>query len=411
METIVAAILAAMAAAVITGAIQELRARSRISDVQQQNHDAEMQRTRTIATLEAQLREHQSIETIIAQAKEQMGDHFHSAASRALQTSSEQFLTLAEQNMGKTLEIARGEIQLRHDQFQAMVRPLTENYNRLDPRLEQLLNHSTQVATAADRLTNALNDNRQLGSWGEIQLRRIIELAGMTEYCDFSEQRTGTGQERPDLTVHLPEHRTIVIDAKASTKAYLEAQETADTQEASLALSKHAAAMKTQVDDLATKQYGQKVKGSLDFVIMFVPGDQFLSAALTANPELIEYAIAKRVAIATPSSLISLLWAVANGWQRHRMAQEAESLLEIGQEMHKRLQTFIGHYETAGRRLTAAMDAYNASIQSFDARVMPQARRFSTIIAKDEESLQPPMPIEKVVNTSRHAAQLQEPGG
>lgn len=411
MQTILIAVLAAATAAVIAWVIQELRNKNRTSALKEEQHDSELEHTQQVATLQARLSEQQNLQDFLENAKEQMGTTFQASASKALQNSSEQFLTLANQNMAKTIEEAKAEFNLRHQSFQDLVKPLADNYNKLDPKLDQIVQHSTQVASAADRLSSALNDNRRIGSWGEIQLRRIIELSGMTEYCDFSEQQTSsTGNERPDLTVHLPEDRAIVIDAKASTKAYLEAQQAENEQDASQALTRHAAAIRHQVDDLASKKYGQKVQGSLDFVIMFVPGDQFLSAALSANPDIIEYAIAHRVAIATPASLISLLWAVANGWQRHRMAQEAEVLLEIGNEMHKRLNTFMEHYSATGRRLTSLVDSYNASVQSFDSRLMPQARRFSDIIAKDEQALQAPLMVDKAPNSSRYAPALPESG-
>ena len=421
MDPLLIAAIAAVPTAAVAAIIQELRLRTSLSRnrersaaeaarTQQATHESELKYTRTIAGLEGQIKQHQDVQTILDATKLQMAESFQAAAATALRTSSENFLTIAQENLGKTLEAAKGEFQLRHQQFEQMVKPLAENYNKLDPRLDQLTKFSTEVATAADRLTNALQDNRQIGTWGEIQLRRIIEMAGMADYCDFTEQTTtAQGADRPDLTVRLPESRTIVIDAKASTKAYLEAREAPDEKASSEALAKHAQAMKSQVDDLASKKYGEKVEGSLDFVILFVPGDQFLSAALSANPALVEYALTKRVAIATPASLVSLLWAIANGWQRYRIAEEAQTVLEIGAEMHKRLQTFMSHYDAVGKRLASAADAYNSSVQSFDSRVMPQARRFTALMINDEDATKMPTPIEKTLNASRYAGPTTEP--
>ena len=421
MDPLLIAAIAAVPSALIAATIQELRLRTSLSrnrektaaeaaQAQQSAHESELKYTQTIAGLEGEIKQHADVQTILDAAKLQMGESFQAAAATALKTSSENFLTIAQQNLGKTLETAKGEFQLRHEQFELMVKPLAENYNKLDPRLEQLSKYSTEVATAADRLANALQDNRQIGTWGEIQLRRIIEMAGMADYCDFTEQSTtAQGADRPDLTVRLPESRTVVIDAKASTKAYLEAREAPNEKASSEALARHAQAMKSQVDDLASKKYGEKVEGSLDFVILFVPGDQFLSAALSANPALVEYALTKRVAIATPASLVSLLWAIANGWQRYRIAEEAQTVLEIGAEMHKRLQTFMGHYDAVGKRLASAADAYNSSVQSFDSRVMPQARRFTALMTNDEDATKLPPPIEKTLNASRYAGPTTEP--
>ena len=421
MDPLLIAAIAAVPSALIAATIQELRLRTSLSrnrentaaeaaQAQQTAHESELKYTQTIARLEGEIKQHADVQTIMDAAKLQMGESFQAAAATALKTSSENFLTIAQQNLGKTLETAKGEFQLRHEQFELMIKPLAENYNKLDPRLEQLSKYSTEVATAADRLANALQDNRQIGTWGEIQLRRIIEMAGMADYCDFTEQSTtAQGADRPDLTVRLPESRTVVIDAKASTKAYLEAREAPNEKASSEALARHAMAMKSQVDDLASKKYGEKVEGSLDFVILFVPGDQFLSAALSANPALVEYALTKRVAIATPASLVSLLWAIANGWQRYRIAEEAQTVLEIGAEMHKRLQTFMSHYDAVGKRLASAADAFNSSVQSFDSRVMPQARRFTALMTNDEDATKLPPPIEKTLNSSRYAEPVTDP--
>ena len=304
----------------------------------------------------------------------------------------------------RTLESAKGEFNQRHEQFQALVKPLAQNYEKLNPQIESLILQSQSLAAETGKLSNALTNNRQIGSWGEIQLRRVVELAGMTEHCDFVEQTTVNGSnDRPDLTVKLPEKRTVVVDAKASTAAYMEAQQTEDESASAEALRRHAGALRTQVDDLARKNYGAHVEGSLDFVVMFVPGDQFLAAALNANPSLVEYAMSKRVAIATPASLISLLWAVANGWQRFRIAENAETIRQAGEEMHQRMQTFIGHYQRVGRELRSAVDAYNSSVGSFDSRVFPQGRKFAQLVTDKEDDFPQPQAIEKVVSTSRYA--------
>ena len=261
------------------------------------------------------------------------------------------------------------------------------------------------ITEATQGLRDALSDNRQVGAWGEIQLRRIIELANMVDYCDFSEQTTvDDGSGRPDVTVRLPESRVIVIDSKASTAAYMEAQEAEDESAAADALNRHAGALRSKVDDLARKDYGTKVAGSLPFVVMFVPGDQFLAAALQARNDLIEYAISKKVAIATPSSLIALLWAVANGWERQRFAENAEEIRKAGVEMHKRLLTFMKHYSDAGRQLGQAVQSFNSSINSFDSRLIPHVRRFAELRGQDSESYSAPPQIGEEPRSSRHVS-------
>ena len=357
-----------------------------------------------VAGLRGQLEQRDNADKILQSAKEQLSEAFQATASRALQNNTDMFMTVANENLGKTLESAKGDFKQRHEQFEALVKPLTQNYEKLNPQIESLIQQSRNLAAETGKLSSALTNNRQIGSWGEVQLRRVVELAGMTEHCDFMEQAAIPGSgERPDLTVRLPERRAVVVDAKASTAAYLEAHQVEDEAGQDAALRRHAGALRSQVDDLAGKNYGAQVEGSLDFVVMFVPGDQFLAAALSANPNLVEYAMSRRVAIATPASLVSLLWAVANGWQRHRIAENAEAIRQAGEEMHQRMQTFINHYQGVGRELKSAVDAFNRSIGSFDNRVVPQGRRFAQLVHDDEDRFPQLQAIEEAVSTSRYA--------
>ena len=360
-----------------------------------------------VANLQGQLKQADDAQAIVNAAKEQLNEVFQATASRALQGNNEQFLQLAQQNLGTTLESAKREFDQRHTQFQELVKPLSENYGKLNPQIETLASQMQSMTAETARLSGALTDNRQIGVWGELQLRRVVELAGMTAYCDFQEQATSINSSgRPDLVVKLPERRAVVIDAKASTAAYMEAQQTDDDESASAALLRHANALKRQVDDLASKNYGAGVNGSLDFVVMFVPGDQFLSAALSANPELIEYAMGKHIAIATPASLIAMLWAVANGWQQLRFAESALEIKEAGEELHSRMLTFISRYQDVGRDLNRTVTAFNRSIGSFDQRVVPQGRRFSDLIAGDEDKFQLPEMIGQTPRVSRYASRI-----
>lgn len=274
---------------------------------------------------------------------------------------------------------------------------LQQNYEKLTPHFDKLVSET-------GRLSNALTNNRQIGRWGEIQLQRIVELAEMTNYVDFCQQPTVNNSGRPDLLVYLPEGRTIVVDAKASTEDYMEARTAEDETRAQAALVRHAAALRRHVDNLARKGYGLQVENALDFVVMFVPGDHFLSAALSANSDsdLIEYAMRKRVAIATPASLIALLWAVANGWQRYQITENVEEIRKTGEEMYVRMLKFIQHYDDVGQALKAAVRAYNSSIGSFDSRLLPKGRRLAELMSKKEEP-RLPSDVDSEVRTSRHA--------
>lgn len=356
-----------------------------------------------VANLQGQLQQAESAQAIVDAAKEQLNDVFQSTASKALQGNNEQFLQLAQQNLGTAIETAKSDFEKRHVQFQELVKPLSENYGKLNPQIETLTTQVQSVSTETARLASALSDNQAVGNWGEVQLRRVVEIAGMTSYCEFQEQ-VSIGGSKPDMVISLPESRSVVVDAKASTAAYLEAQQSDDELTTSEALTRHANALKSQVDDLARKNYGSQVPDSLDFVVMFVPGDQFLAAALRAEPGLVEHAMSKQVAIATPASLIAMLWAIQNGWQQVRFAESAREIRDVGEEMHKRMLTFISRYQNVGRELNSAVTAFNSSIGSFDSRVVPQGRRFSGLVTGNEDSFRVPTEIDQTPRISRYAS-------
>ena len=335
--------------------------------------------------------------------RDQIRDTVQASAAQAFQNNNEPFLNLAQERFSTTMEAAKGELNQRHEQFQALVKPLTEDYKNLDPQIKQLIQQNTTLTAETGKLASALTNNQQVGNWGEVQLRRVVELAGMTQYCDFAEQQSIGSGERPDMTVSLPEQRTIIVDSKASTAAYLEAQQQEDETKSAEILKRHASALKAQVDDLARKDYGSKEPTSLDFVVMFIPGDQFLAAALSQEPGLVEYAMGKRIAISTPASLISLLWAVSNGWQQHRIARDAAEIQQVGEEMHKRMMSFIKQYQGVGKGLESAVKAYNSSVNIFDGRVAPQGRKFEGILKGEEDTLPELKVIEETPRTSRYA--------
>ena len=413
MEWIIGVAIGLVVGGVACWLVRDARASSDLAS-QQAIHDKDTAALREkIAGLTGQMRQVESTQAILDDAKKQMKETFQATASEALQSTTKAFLTTANENLGKTMETAKGELQRQQQEFQSLVKPLSETYDKLNPQIEQLATRVESVTTETAKLATALTDNRQIGYWGEIQLRRVVEAAGMVSYCDFSEQETadGTGG-RPDLVISLPDKRAVVVDAKASTAAYMDARKAdGDKQAESAALEKHARALKNQVDDLASKNYGDGVEGALGFVVMFVPGDQFLAAALEANSGLIEYGMRKKVAIATPASLIALLWTVANGWQQHHLAENAREIQEVGEEMHRRMMNFINHYQDVGKELRQAVDKYNASIGSFDSRVAPQGRRFAQLVLNDEQAFQQPSVIEAVVRESSYVDEnVLQPG-
>lgn len=357
-----------------------------------------------IAGLRGKLERIEDAQTMLDMAKEQMNETFQATASKALQRNNESFLTLADEKIGKTLETAKGEFSRRHQQFQELVKPLSENYGKLNPQIESLTTQVRSVSAETAKLSGALTDNRQVGNWGEVQLRRVVEVAGMVGYCDFAKQSAAGGsRSRPDMVINLPNNRAVVVDAKASTAAFLASQEAANEAAASDALTKHANALKGQVDALSKKNYGADVTGALAFVVMFVPGDQFLAAALRADPGLIEYGMKNKVAIATPASLIALLWTVSNGWQQDRIAQNARKIQEVGLVMHERMLKFVGHYENVGKELDKTISAYNDSVSSFDTRVVPQGKRFAELALDNEDAFPQVNEVEGSPRTSKYA--------
>ena len=343
-----------------------------------------------ISGLKGQLEQISTAQQLLETAKTQFGEAAKLTASDALKDNSEQFLRLANENLSKSLETASLELHQRHQQFQELVKPLSENYNKLNPQIELLAKQNQSLAAEANKLSTALTDVRQVGNWGEVQLQRVVEIANMTAYSDFREQvTTGTNKDRPDLIVKLPEGRAIVVDAKASIAAALEAGSAPDEEAADDAWMRHAAALKNQVNSLSRKDYGKTVEGSLGFVVMFVPGDQFLAAALKADPSLIDYAMERRVAIATPSSLIAMLWAVANGWQKWEFGKNAEEILAISTEMHDRLIAFVETYGLVRQRLNQTVEAFNKSVGTFEGRVLVSARKMAELRAIDPDTIKP----------------------
>ena len=341
-----------------------------------------------IARLTGMLKQAASAQELMETAKKQLGEQFKATASDVLQSSSKQFMALSEQNLGKTMEQAKGELDKRHQQFQQLIRPLSENYGKLSPQIESLFKQNQSLAAETGKLSSALTDVRQVGNWGEVQLRRVVEMANMTVYSDFAEQSTsGSSQERPDLIVRLPEGRAIVVDAKASIAAALEAQAVEDEAAADAAWARHAASLKNQVTNLSRKNYGNVVEGSLDFVVMFVPGDQFLATALRSDENLVTYAMSQKIAIATPASLIAMLWAVNSGWQKWEFAKNAEEIRKLGMEMHERLLAFLKSYGTVQQRLTQTVSAFNSSVGSLEGRVLVSARKMAEMRAVDPSEI------------------------
>jgi DNA recombination protein RmuC len=333
-------------------------------------------------------------------ASERLSHVFGQLANEQFQSHSETFLKLARENLGAHHERAKGDLAAREKAIEGLLRPVREAIERTERQLQALdkersathgsiTKHLQEIAAGQQQLNaetrnlvNALRRPEVRGQWGELTLRRLVELAGMLEHCDFVTQShtpTPEGAIRPDMLVRLPEGRQLVVDVKTPLDAYLEATEATSDAARRTALARHASIVAGRVRDLAAKTYWAQFEGAPEFVILFIPGDQFLTAALAERPELLDEALRQNVILATPTSFVALLKAIAYGWQQVKLTESAAEIRELAVELHARLATFTEHLDAIGMALADGVKAYNASVGSLERRVLPSARRFTEL--------------------------------
>src|SRR5262249_30476736 len=356
------------------------------------------------------------------QAAEALSEKFKALSRDALKDNNQEFLNLAHATLQKFQATAKGELDQRQQAIDQLVRPLKESLEKVDGRIgeiekaragayaelrEQVRSLATsqlQLQAETGNLVKALRTPHVRGRWGEIQLRRVVELAGMVQYCDFTEQETITNEDgriRPDVIVRLPGNRTIVVDAKVPFEAFYESISTTDDAVRIDRLKEHARLVRTHIGNLSRKSYWETVQPTPEFVLLFLPGENFYSAALEQDPKLIEDGINQRVIIATPTTLIALLKAISYGWQQEQRAANADEVGKLGKELYDRMRTFINYFADIGRNLDRALESYNKGMGSLEARVLVTARKFKergAIAGEEIETLEPVDKSTRVLN-------------
>lgn len=323
----------------------------------------------------------------LTEAEAQLKDTFRRVSNEALQANQQQFLELADSRfrlVGQPISETLGKVATQLEEFE---RNRVGAQQALHQQIESVRTTSEQLRAETASLVTALRKPQARGQWGELQLRRCVEYAGMLDRCDFTEQAsisTSDGVLRPDLVIHLVGGKTVIVDSKVTLVGYLDAHDAPDEATRGEHLARHARHLRSHVDSLAAKDYWSQFSNTPEFVIMFVPGDGPLNAALETDPTLLEYAFAKRVQILGPMSLVPTLRVIAYAWQQAALADNAREVFDLGRELHKRLATLGGHVDKLGRSLTRAVNDYNSTVGSLESQVMSTARKLNEMKVTDE---------------------------
>ena len=393
-----------------------------LSAAQQAKASAEANRDEAVKNVEEQKK-------LLDRAEEKLTTTFQALSGESLKSNNKAFIELAKGALETVLSQAKGDLGAKEQSIKNIVNSLNEalkryeqqvgalekkfasDYGSLDGQIKSLIDTNHLLQKETGNLVTALRRPEVRGRWGEVTLKRVVELSGMSEHCDFTEQvsvNTDEGRFRPDLIVHLPATREIVVDSKVSLDAFIDSIAATDEEQRKILIEKHAQQVRTHMKSLSNKKYWEQFANAPEFVVMFIPGESFLSAALSVDHTLIEDGMENRVIISTPTTLIALLRAVAFGWRQEQIAKHAQEIADIGKEIYDRFLPFIGHINKTGEHLSRATESFNRMIMSLERRVMISVRKFKELGATGDTELPEIQPVEQTPMKAQGIEKIEE---